>query len=289
MTDPIFSFQDYLNGMSSASERLADANALHGYDPVLRDSADKPLELGAASVNAIAHALTSAYLAYDHSPTEAAALGLARELKSYFGRQPPEAWDTFKDLYNNQVGRNIAGYAKKNGLSREQIQDLILDALSSGRLIATRQDPRIASSFKGNPLKFTPPSGTAAPWAAPSPGFSDFAATITRVPVPPAAAPRVHSAPGKRGAVDPGDGRPGHTYAQQGDDASSYGRLVGTGLAGSRPLDADAGSSGGRPGLIASIGGRDPSDPSRFQAPAGGLLSLIQEYMRNQTEASGQR
>ena len=133
MTDPIFDFQDYLNEMTSASERLADANALHGFDPALRDSADKPLELGAAGVNAIAHALTSAYLAYDHSSAESAVLGWSRELKSYFGWQPPEAWDAFKDLYNNQVGRNIAAYAQKNNLSRDQIQDLILDALTSGK------------------------------------------------------------------------------------------------------------------------------------------------------------
>ncbi|GLH77501.1 hypothetical protein SSBR45G_24090 [Bradyrhizobium sp. SSBR45G] len=261
MADPIFSFQDYLNDMSRASEHLADANALHGYDPVLRDSADKPLELGAASVNAIAHALTSAYLAYDHSTTEAAALGLARELKSYFGKQPPEAWDTFKDLYNNQAGRNIADYARKNNLPREQIQDLILDALSSGRLIATRQDPRIARSFNGNPLKFTAPSGDAAPWTAPSPGFGDYAATITRVPVGPAGAPRGPSVPGKRGALEP-------------DPASS----------GAAFADASAAAPGGLPGLIASIIGPDPSDPIGVRVPAGGLPGLIQDYIRQQTD-----
>jgi hypothetical protein len=265
MTDPIFSFQDYLTEMSRTSERLADANALHGYDPVLRDSADKPLELGAASVNAIAHALTSAYLAYDHSTTEAAALGLARELKSYFGRQPPEAWDTFKDLYNNQAGRNIADYARKNGLPREQIQDLILDALSAGRLIATRQDPRIAPSFNGNPLRFRAPGGDAAPWTTPSPGFGDYAATITRVPLPPAGAPPGPAVPGKRGALE---------QAPTSDATFA---------------DATAGSPGGLPGLIASVTGGDWSGPMGVQAPAGGLLGLIQDYMRQQTGAHGPR
>jgi hypothetical protein len=33
----------------------------------------------------------------------------------------PAAWDTFKDLYNNQAGRNIAAYARQKNLSREQI------------------------------------------------------------------------------------------------------------------------------------------------------------------------
>ena len=229
MTDPILNFQDYLKEMKVASEHLADANALHGFDPVLRDSADRPLELGAANVNAIAHALTSAYLAYDHSSAESAALGWTRELKSYFGSQPPEAWDTFKDLYNNQVGRNIAAYAQKKNLSRDHIQELILDALTSGNLIVTRQDPRIAPSFNGNPLKFRTPSGNGAPWAAPSAGFPDFAATVTRVPVPPVAAPPVSQFLGKRGAADPGVAMPsGKSYAQNAATAPTVPVMAGS-------------------------------------------------------------
>ncbi|WP_257168590.1 hypothetical protein [Bradyrhizobium sp. SRS-191] len=260
MADPIFNFQNYLNDMSKTSERLADANSLHGYDPVLRDSADKPLELGAASVNAIAHALTSAYLAHDHSTTEASALGFARELKSYFGRQPPEAWDTFKDMYNNQVGRNIADYAKKNGLPREQIQDLILDALSSGRLIATRRDPRIAPSFNGNPLNFEAPSGDAAPWTRPSPGFGDYAATITRVPIP-AGPTRGPSGLGRRGDVESGPA-----------SASPRGAFA----------DGRAVFPGGLPSLIASIAAQDGGNPTRDHGQARGLPGLIQDYLRQQ-------
>jgi len=95
----------------------------------------------------------------------------------------PAAWDTFKDLDNNQVGRNITDYVRRNNLSRDQIQDLVLDALSTGKLIVTQQDKRIDPSFNGNPSNFSLPAGDAAPWNAPSAGFSDFAPSVTRVPV----------------------------------------------------------------------------------------------------------
>jgi hypothetical protein len=44
---------------------------------------------------------------------------------------------------------------------------------------------------------------------------------------------------------------------------------------------------GGLPGLIASAGGGDASDPMQFQSPAGGLLGLIQDYMRSHSAESG--
>lgn len=183
MSNPVTGYNQYLNELSLMSEGLADANGLHGHDSFLRDSDDKPLELGSAAVNAIAHALGSAHLAYDYSPSAAAALGYGRELNSYWrGSKTNPAWDTFKDLYNNQVGRNIAEYARKNNLQRDQIQDLILDALSSGKLIVTHQDRRIDPSFNGNPFNFSVPVGDAAPWTSPSTGFSDFARFLTRAP-----------------------------------------------------------------------------------------------------------
>jgi hypothetical protein len=118
---------------------------------------------------------------------------------------PPQAWDTFKDLYNNQVGRNIAGYAQKNNLPRDHIQDLILDALASGKLIVTHQDARIDPSFNGNPGNFSLPVGDAAPWTSPSRGFSDFARSVTRVtPVTPPNGPAGSiSQPAGNGIGDP--------------------------------------------------------------------------------------
>lgn len=44
---------------------------------------------------------------------------------------------------------------------------------------------------------------------------------------------------------------------------------------------------GGLPGLIASAMGGDASDPTQFQLPAGGLLGLIQDYMRGNPAESG--
>jgi hypothetical protein len=187
MTNPITDYRKYLAEITAASEALLNANGLRGTDPFFRtDDESRPLPLGDASTNAVAHALGSAYLAYDHSPIEAAALGWGREFKSYFLHdQGNTAWDTFKDLYNNRVGRNIADYARRNNLSRDQIQDLILDALSSGKLIVTHEDPRIDPSFNGNPLNFRLPTGDGVPWTSPSAGFSDFSKTVTRVPVAP--------------------------------------------------------------------------------------------------------
>jgi hypothetical protein len=77
MGDPITSIEDHygLAKFSKASEDFARANGLLGKDSFLRGTHDQPLEFGAASTNAIAHALTSAYLAHDHSTAEAALLG----------------------------------------------------------------------------------------------------------------------------------------------------------------------------------------------------------------------
>jgi hypothetical protein len=184
ITDPITA------RLGDSSDTLANANGLHGYDSFLRNSKGEPLELGAASNNAIAHALSSAYLAYDYSPAAASLLGWLREYNSY--RQDPDrtyAWDTFKDLYNNQVGRNIADYVRSNNLSRDQIQDLVLDALTTRKLIVTHEDKRIDPSFDGNPSHFALPDGGALPWTGPSAGFADFAPTVTRVPIAPPLAP----------------------------------------------------------------------------------------------------
>jgi Cadherin domain/RTX calcium-binding nonapeptide repeat (4 copies)/Haemolysin-type calcium binding protein related domain len=183
MANPITTYYD-LAKLESASVSLANANGLHGYDPILRDSKGDPLEFGGANTNAIAHTLSSAYLAYDYSGAEARILGYAREYSQYWvDPKQPAAWDTFKDLYNNQVGRNIAAYALQNHLSRDQIQDLVLDALSTGKLIVTQQDPRIDPSFNGNPFNYSTPGGDAAAWSGPSGGFADFSMSVVRVTV----------------------------------------------------------------------------------------------------------
>ncbi|WP_316204907.1 MULTISPECIES: hypothetical protein [unclassified Bradyrhizobium] len=41
--------------------------------------------------------------------------------------------------------------------------------------------------------------------------------------------------------------------------------------------------------MIASVTGSDPSDPAQFQPRAGGLLGMIQDYMRDNPVESGAR
>lgn len=50
---------------------------------------------------------------------------------------------------------------------------------------------------------------------------------------------------------------------------------------------ASQSTPGGLPGLIASVAGIDPSDPDR--SPAGGLLALLREYMRNNPDGDSAR
>jgi hypothetical protein len=45
----------------------------------------------------------------------------------------------------------------------------------------------------------------------------------------------------------------------------------------------------GLPGRIAPVSGVDPSDPTQAVPPTGGLLGLIQDYMRNQALQGGNR
>jgi hypothetical protein len=82
-------------------------------------------------------------------------------------------------------------------------------------------------------------------------------------------------------------------------DLSRAGELHGPKTANSLPLSttdpiphlpprAPQSAPGGIPGLMASITGGNPSSPE-LQPPAGGLLRLIQEYMRNNAIESGNR
>ncbi|NPU12303.1 hypothetical protein HL666_16135 [Bradyrhizobium sp. 83002] len=50
---------------------------------------------------------------------------------------------------------------------------------------------------------------------------------------------------------------------------------------------AAAGRPGGFPGLIAGTGNTDAMDSARMQPPAGGLLGMIQDYMRTQSVDDG--
>jgi hypothetical protein len=77
-------------------------------------------------------------------------------------------------------------------------------------------------------------------------------------------------------------------------DAANSGAATGPAISGRVPAvpylpQAPQGAPGGIPGLIAAATGSASSDPSQFQPPAGGLLGMIQDYMRDSPAASGGR
>jgi hypothetical protein len=77
-------------------------------------------------------------------------------------------------------------------------------------------------------------------------------------------------------------------------DAANSGAATGPAFSGRMPAapyvpQPPQGTPGGIPGLIAAATGSASSDPSQFQLPAGGLLGMIQEYMRNNPAESGGR
>jgi hypothetical protein len=114
--------------LSNASDDLANANGLHGYDSFLRNSKGRPLELGAAGDNAIAHALSSAYLAYDHSPAVASLLGWLREYNSYWHSQDRTyAWD-----FQGPVQQSGRQYRRWLDASQPQTSAVANDASTSG-------------------------------------------------------------------------------------------------------------------------------------------------------------
>jgi hypothetical protein len=62
-----------------------------------------------------------------------------------------------------------------------------------------------------------------------------------------------------------------------------------TGAAPVQQFATPHGSMGGIPGLIAGIAGTDPSSPTQASPPAGGLLGLIQEYLRDDPNGGAPR
>jgi hypothetical protein len=92
------------------------------------------------------------------APRRKSLLGWGREYRAYFLGDRPYAWDIYKDLYNNDIGRQIGSYAIANSLTREQVVDLVWDAYKRGDLIISSQDTRIPSGFSGNPFEFSLPS-----------------------------------------------------------------------------------------------------------------------------------
>ena len=87
--------------------------------------------------NSIAHAHTAATMAYDFGKEPTNMLGFLKEAATY---DPSKAKDTYKDLFNNEIGIKIGRYVNGTlGLSGaaadEAIDDLVMDAYRRGDLI----------------------------------------------------------------------------------------------------------------------------------------------------------
>src|SRR5688572_27393846 len=78
---------------------------------------------------------TRARSAFDYGRDVATELG---DLKEVLNPGPPN--DTFKDQYNNEVGRRIAEYVRDNNLPESAIDELIMDALRNDDLIVNDDD-----------------------------------------------------------------------------------------------------------------------------------------------------
>lgn len=104
-------------------------------------------------VNAFAHAYTAAMLVTDVGVFFARTGGNSREIRStaeFYDGGPDYRMDTFRDLYNNEVGYRIGEYALENNLSNEEVAQLVDMAITDGDLIlsilATDPDPRLPNS-----------------------------------------------------------------------------------------------------------------------------------------------
>lgn len=112
-----------------------------------------------ASNNAITHAYVSAKMAQRYGTLAARAFGDGREYL-----EPPkdlveESWDTFKDQWNNEVGRRAGASAV--GMSNEELIEIIKDAWRNGDLITVSTDGRIPKDYRysyGSVYNFDPGS-----------------------------------------------------------------------------------------------------------------------------------
>ena len=106
-------------------------------------------------INAVTHAMTSTWMTLAYGAESARQVGVAHEFQTYQTELAKGDFsDKYKDMYNNNIGRQIGLFARENGLSSDQASSLVLDAYSRGLLIRALDDPRIDSKFNGDPLAF---------------------------------------------------------------------------------------------------------------------------------------
>jgi hypothetical protein len=102
--------------------------------------------------NAFAHAYISAYLTTVYGYEAAWAAGYALELKNHLydyrndnnPNDPNQRKDSFKDLYNNAFGRDVALLGAKNDRSFETITSVIAQGVRDGVAIVDHLDPNDA-------------------------------------------------------------------------------------------------------------------------------------------------
>ena len=105
----------------------------------------------ASATNAFVHAYVSAMITFERGEYIAKFVGDAREWSTtedyYKNNRPDYRTDTFRDLYNNMIGRDIGKYASDNDLSQRAVANLVERSLDRGDLIKSisksNPDPRI--------------------------------------------------------------------------------------------------------------------------------------------------
>lgn len=108
------------------------------------------------ATNAIEHAHASARMTQLFGPRIASFLGFAREVQGAITKG--DEVDTWRDHYNNSIGRQIAEYAEESG---RDIDDLVIAAWQSGQLIdRPLQDERVQLGTDPDPT-YIPPHRTA--------------------------------------------------------------------------------------------------------------------------------
>ena len=132
--------------------------------------------------NAFRHAYVSAILALRHSALEAKILGNAREWTTtadyYISQDPKKEFrtDTYRDLYNNAVGRAIGEYAKSNGLAENDVAALVDHAIKSGQAVVSirNDDPDPRLPFIDSDQQRYPRKGLFNGWPADFPNIPDI-------------------------------------------------------------------------------------------------------------------
>ena len=102
--------------------------------------------------NAVDHAAASALLTYEVGAAMAKAMGDVKEMGGSLTNVVNTQRDSWKDQWNNAVGRRIGEFVESHKIKKEDIGDIVLDALRTGQLVVQVQDHRIVLSQDPLPM-----------------------------------------------------------------------------------------------------------------------------------------